>query len=224
MSYARTPFFAALALALASPLALVGCAESNSTDPLVHDSGSTADTNAGADTGTPSDSTTPTDAGSDVAVVPGAVVINELRMTGGDYIELFNTSAAAVDLTGWTIEGTKSDGTSNAYVFPSGTSITGHGFLLVVYVDPDAGAPGPTAMCEDAGVTRCIGTLIKVSNSRAEPISLLNASGQLTSLATTPTPDAGLVIPSGQTLGRLPDGTGDWVANRPTPGAPNQAP
>ena len=55
---------------------------------------------------------------------------------GREWIELYNTSDTAVDLTGWTLKwGTSSYGDS--YAIPSGTSIAAGDFLLIggVYVD-----------------------------------------------------------------------------------------
>ena len=58
----------------------------------------------------------------------GAPVLN-------DYVELYNTTAAAVDMSGWTIYYGAATGTSvsatNTFTFPSGTSIGANGFLLL---------------------------------------------------------------------------------------------
>ena len=62
--------------------------------------------------------------------IPGAgdVVINEVRSTDGDRVELYNRSSAAVDLGGWSLV---DDNDLHApYVIPDGMSIEPGGFLV----------------------------------------------------------------------------------------------
>ena len=87
---------------------------------------------------------------------PGAVVINELLAhshdTASDWIELYNTTGAAIDIGGWFL----SDGTDNLfkYEIAGGTAI-GPGGYLVLYQDVhfgNAGDPGahePFALSEN---------------------------------------------------------------------------
>jgi hypothetical protein len=56
------------------------------------------------------------------------VVINEVNSSGADFLELMNTGAAAVDVSGWKI--TDNDPT-HLYVLPAGTSIPAGGLLLI---------------------------------------------------------------------------------------------
>ncbi|GLZ40249.1 lamin tail domain-containing protein [Actinokineospora sp. NBRC 105648] len=68
------------------------------------------------------------------AAAPG-VVINEVESNGGspgDWVELVNTSAAAVDVSGWVV---KDNDNSHAFTIASGTSVAPGGYL-VVDVDP----------------------------------------------------------------------------------------
>jgi hypothetical protein len=66
----------------------------------------------------------------------GPIVFNEIMYSpvgaGVEYVELLNTSTAAIDLTGWQIEGA-------ALTFPSGTMIPAGGLLLAV--DSEAVTP-----------------------------------------------------------------------------------
>lgn len=61
-----------------------------------------------------------------------SVVINEIMYHPADdqdalqYIELHNVDSAAADLSGWSLD------TGGRFVFPAGTSISPHGFLVVV--------------------------------------------------------------------------------------------
>ncbi len=63
--------------------------------------------------------------------VSDAVVINEIHYdppdgsTPGEFIELYNPGASAVNLSGWTLD----DGVQ--YTFPANTSIAGGGFLVI---------------------------------------------------------------------------------------------
>lgn len=66
------------------------------------------------------------------AAEPGAVVINEVAWAGSadsandEWIELYNTTGAAVDLSGWTI----SDD-NGASVYALGGSVAAHGYYLI---------------------------------------------------------------------------------------------
>ncbi len=87
------------------------------------------------------------------APATGKVVINEILYNGqnnnvhDDFIELYNNTGAAVDLSGWSIQ----DGVS--YSFPSGTTLPAGGYLVVAG-DPatiHALYPGLTALGPYAG-------------------------------------------------------------------------
>lgn len=73
-------------------------------------------------------------AANDSTVVPGAA-----PQSFDDWIELRNTGASTVDLSGWTLDdGDVVDGTA----FPSGTSIGGGGYLLVLANGEEGPNPG----------------------------------------------------------------------------------
>ena len=52
--------------------------------------------------------------------------INELSSNSPDFVELVNTGAEAVDLSGWVL---KDSTDNNSYTFPSGSSIAGGAIL-----------------------------------------------------------------------------------------------
>lgn len=63
------------------------------------------------------------------AAAPGDVVINEIESNGdvNDWIELVNTTAAPIDVSGWTLK----DNTENdSFVFPAATTIGAGAFLV----------------------------------------------------------------------------------------------
>ena len=67
------------------------------------------------------------------------VVINEFeqnppgdeRTSGGEFIELYNPTASAVDISGWIIYTTHGD--IESYVIPAGTVLPSHGFWQVTF-------------------------------------------------------------------------------------------
>ena len=64
------------------------------------------------------------------AVVPGsdAVRINEVESSGGtpgDWVELINNGASAVDLSGWIV---KDNDDTHVFTIPAGTSIAAGGY------------------------------------------------------------------------------------------------
>lgn len=76
---------------------------------------------------------------SDCTAHAAALVINEVTATGDDRIELFNNTAAEVDLTGWSLV----DGGDNRWVFAPATKVAAGGYLVLVKgVDHDFGLGG----------------------------------------------------------------------------------
>lgn len=67
------------------------------------------------------------------AATPGSVVINEVAWAGSadaandEWIELYNTTGASVDLSGWKLQ----DDGADAFTFPAGAGIAAHGYLLI---------------------------------------------------------------------------------------------
>ncbi len=197
-------------LVLAATTQLLACSESNDAAPK--------DAMLPVDTTPETTSDGPPIDGPTDTTGAGGITINEMRASGGDYIELFNGGSGAIDLSGWSIGGTKSDGGLSApFTFPAGTSVAAGGYLLIIGKDNDAGG-GPTGDCMDAAPS-CFHVTWAVS-SKGETLTLLKPGGAEAEKATYPA-DA---VASGQSYGRLPNGTGAFAANRPTPAAKNEAP
>lgn len=119
-----------------------------------------------------------------------------------DWIELYNTTAATVDLGGWTLTDS-----ADAFSFPGGTSIAG-GQYLVVW------ASGDTARTT-AGQ---IHLPFKLSGT-GEPLTLTNPSGVL-SQPGWPAPSEFPVQLEDDSYGVTSGGQVTYFTN-PTPGAPN---
>ena len=143
------------------------------------------------------------------ATSPGSVTINEVLtdnrsvlINGGarpDYIELFNNSATAVDLSGW---GLTDDLQSPVkFVFPPGTAIAAQGYLTV-WCDLDLAAPG-------------LHTGFSLS-SEGEALALTQGNAVRDYVQFGPQA-ANLPI------GRVPNGTGPFTLIAPSPGAANVA-
>lgn len=112
------------------------------------------------------------------------VVINEIQPDGTDWIELANRNTNdSVDISGWTLIDDKDSHTP--YTFPEGTTIESGGYISI---EPDSGADG-------FGLGK-----------GGDSVTLKNAEG---TVMDTFTWDA---QPEG-TLARVPDMTGDFVAD-----------
>lgn len=99
-----------------------------------------------------------------------AIVINEINYNPPDntvrteFIELYNESGGAVDLSGWRFN----DGIE--YVFPAGTSLAPGGYLVV--------ASEPAVMQQVYGV-EALGPWTGALSSDGERVRLINASGEV---------------------------------------------
>jgi len=109
-----------------------------------------------------------------------AIRINEVQSNGdapGGWIELFNTSAVDVDISGWTL--TDKD-VFHAVLLPTGTRITAHGYRIINE------------------------SMFPVGLGAIDGVHLFSRYGvQIDSYSWTSTPAT--------TLGRCPDGSGDFV-------------
>jgi hypothetical protein len=151
-----------------------------------------------------------------IAVVAHAdVVINEFEPNpagsdgGLEWIELYNTGAAPVDLSGWSIEKATSS-YSNAYTFGPGESIPAGGYIVVAgeFV---AGAthylaPGDTLSMGNASSS---GDAIQLVDGLGIPVDVVvygpdNSDGFLdeSGFIATPAPSP----PNGGSLARIPNG------------------
>lgn len=160
--------------------------------------------------------------------LPGRVVINEIRGSGEDWIELYNAGGTPVNLAGYGItDSDPMDGVTpriaDAVRFPAGTSLSPGDYLLVV-ADLAMPGMGPQTRClMSGGPMRCFHAGFGISASRGEVVHLIDARDVMVDRAAYPMDgDAGL--PSGQTLARLPNGVGGFTRGAPTPGMPNRTP
>lgn len=85
-----------------------------------------------------------------VCACPAQVVINEFNTGSPDFVELRNLSAAAVDVSGWTVATWASQGQTpqpeTPFTFAAGTMIAGGG-TLVLEENGTAGATGNLGPC-----------------------------------------------------------------------------
>ncbi|MBJ6765454.1 lamin tail domain-containing protein [Myxococcaceae bacterium JPH2] len=134
----------------------------------------------------------------------GTVFINEVLLNeagsdvSGEFVELVNTSSAAVDLSGWTV----SDASSVRHTFASGTSLAA-GKAVVVF-GAASGIPAGTV----GAVAASSGTL-GLSNS-GDTVTVKNASGTVVDTATFA---SSLTGTDGVSANRSPDvsATGTFV-------------
>lgn len=82
---------------------------------------------------TPTPVSTPSPSPTNTLPAAGAVVVNEVESSGGDpddWFELYNTTAAAIDLTGYVVRD-DGDAADHRYDLPAGSTLPAHGFLVV---------------------------------------------------------------------------------------------
>lgn len=192
---------------LIATLALsTGCDDGASTPPM-NDAMADAMTDMTTDSGEPTPDGAMADGGpADMAPMDGAqVVINEVvpRPVGGaDWIELtaVGPAGSGVSLAGLVVRDKDDD---NATLTLPDLRLKAGEFLIIEAVGADD-ASGPLKAPFKLG--------------RADAVSVLRGDMVIDSVEWGED-DA----PQGRSWGRLPDGTGDWGARRPTRGAPNAA-
>ena len=130
-----------------------------------------------------------------------SVVLNEINCEGTDWVELVNTADETVDVSGWLL--TDDPLTQNPpradhrYLFPASTTIAAGAKLVVERV------PGGIPF----GIS-CGNDTVRLADG---------AAGSLIDVFAVPLP----AVP-GDTWGRYPDGTGEWVETAPTKGSVNE--
>jgi len=142
-----------------------------------------------------------------------AVVINEIMANNRshfdasgalrDWVELYNKSAQAVDLAGLGL----TDRLDQPYrwMFPPGASIQPNGYL-VVYFDSQS---APSATNTGFGLSANGDAVYMFDRPGSGPTRVLDA--------------VEFGVQAGDyTVGRVPDGAGEWGLNQPTPGTPNK--
>jgi hypothetical protein len=140
----------------------------------------------------------------------GQVVLNEIMadnrttVANGDdypdYVELFNPSAGTVNLGGMRLTDTTNN--LSKFVFPANTLI-GPGSYLIIWFDNKTNSPG---------IHTGFGLSLKGEN-----LMFLAANGTVIDSVSF-----GLQLPD-YSIGRVPNGTGSWALNNPTPALANEA-
>lgn len=139
------------------------------------------------------------------------LVLNELNGNDPKYIELYNFSDKAIDLTGVQL---KKDDEEIVYIAPEGTSLAAHSYL-VLYADASSYEEGFTS---------------GLSAKKAVKIELLSPKGELIDIFKNLTIDGTEEWgedpkyngdDAGQAYGRQPDGTGKWYLIDSTEGTSN---
>ncbi|MCB9761397.1 MAG: lamin tail domain-containing protein [Alphaproteobacteria bacterium] len=195
-----------LFLLAALPLSLATVC--SKADAPLDDSSASGDSGVEGDADTDADADTDTDTDAD-ADLPDHVIINELlalNETGitdeadqfEDWIELYNPTSSAIDLTGWSM--TDDYGIEEPWPFPDNTVITAGSYLLI-WCDEDDDGPLHAAF--------------KLSGD-GEAATLLDPDGQVIDELTFPAQSEDI------SYGHVPDATGDLQPiDPPTPGSSN---
>ncbi len=151
----------------------------------------------------------------------GRVVINELRATTDDWVELMNVGEGPVDLGGMVLADTDTNGNvprvEEGVEFPAATWLAPGQRLLVLADVSDAGVGAQMTCLGVDGPMTCYHARFGISAARGEGLFLIGRDHVVSTSAMYP-PNA---APEGSSWGRLPDGTGEFAVNRPTPGEAN---
>lgn len=146
----------------------------------------------------------------------GALVINEVLASNAglvengrtpDWVELYNGTAQPVHLGGMGL--TDNTQQPRRFVFPNGLMLLPAGYLRVL-CDQGSTSAGPGAILNTNFALGARGGGVYLFDTMTNGGSLLNSVIY------------GLQVPD-LTIGRVPDGSTNWVLNTPTPGTPNNA-
>jgi len=142
------------------------------------------------------------------------VFLNELKGQGPnyDFVELFNTGEASVDLSGCYV----ADDSANRVAFPLGASIAAGGFVLVRLSQPIAS--GEVTTCD--GFSPCYDGTWGIS-SAGEAIFFRSATNKVLDALAYPAQNSPSGVLDGQSFGRHPDGAETFGAVTISPGNPN---
>jgi hypothetical protein len=147
---------------------------------------------------------------------PAVVVINEVKGqgSGDDYIELYNLGPGAKNLTGYRLTDD-----NNAFVFPCGTVIPEHGYMLLLL--GDLLTPGGPFTCFTPNP--CFHETWGVSAS-GEDVFFRDPSNQVLDTTFYPDEMGADGVANGESWGRFPNGTGGFQATDITPEDDNALP
>lgn len=192
----RAALFACLALlTLAAP----GCGE---------DSKPSGD-DAGDDGATP-----------DANFADGDLVINEIRAVGDDWVELMNRGAADFDLEGFGVTDAANDGSprlDRVVRFPAGVTLATDGFFVVV-ADQPANSTAVETDCLMGAVSECLFADWGISAANGDTVFVVDGDDNVVAKAMYP----GNATSDAESWARVPDGSGAFSAQAPTPGAFNE--
>lgn len=149
------------------------------------------------------------------------VVINEISAKGEDWVEIANAGSETADLGGYGLCDDDAMGSCDLATiihFPAGTTLKAGKHLLIVCNTPVGDGMVSTDCLGKSGPSKCFHASWKVSSADGEVVHFVDAEGQVVSESKYPKE----AVTSGHTWGRIPDLTGAFEANQPTPGDPNQ--
>lgn len=160
------------------------------------------------------------------------LVFNEIRGFCGDgsdcdFVELFNAGPAPIDLTSYALADADANTltsaeprprTELAVIFTDGPTLAPGDFLHVQLSLEGAALPGLHDTC--LGPPPCYSASWGISVHRGDVVFLLEPDG---TIAMAERYVAGAVELGALSIGRIPDGTGAFAPNEPTPGRPNVA-
>ncbi|OGM59923.1 hypothetical protein A3A75_02580 [Candidatus Woesebacteria bacterium RIFCSPLOWO2_01_FULL_39_10] len=102
------------------------------------------------------------------------IVISEIQVGGGvandEFVELYNPTDSAVDLSGWSIQRETTGGGFARKNFESGDSIASHGFFLVAHTDYDD-ASVPANMTHGSFILSSTGTTVFLVNDQVDLVT-----------------------------------------------------
>lgn len=189
-------------------------------DSSTADTGSTDDTmsilpETSDDGGDSNDASDVVDAPLDTSTT-ARIVINEVKASGGDFVEIYNRSTTTIDISNWGLTGTNDTGGFSAPVrFASGTTLAPGAWLLILAGMTSQG--GPHTACGPGGPSSCYYVDFGISQSRGETLRVLRADDSIEDEYAYPKNSHADSL----SWGRVPDGTGAFVVTSPTPGAAN---
>ncbi len=146
------------------------------------------------------------------------IVINEVAALGAEFVELYNPTSEPVDLTGYIIadgQGRNEPRRDVAVRLEAGTVIAPGEYLVVITNLGDAALPGLQTLCGSDGPPTCYHASWGVG-ADGDTI-FLDTQDERPTMIEYPAE----AVPEGQSWGRIPNGTGSFVPNIPTPGRDN---
>lgn len=192
---------------------LLACSEA--ADPVEDDAsvGGTTST-GGMGTGATGNTGGTTSTGGSPA---GVLVINELSASGDDFVELFNGGMTPIDTAGLRVADDDNGAPKlDEAVDISGRTVMPNEYVFILVGLDTMAMPGEQTDC-GPGPSPCFQGAFGISNGSGDTIYLVDgADAVLTSVAIP-----GNAVADGQTYSRIPNGTGDFAAGTPTPGAEN---